>query len=801
MTAPLAAATSGPDLTESATRRPNPVQWFRQLPNRNELVALLLLVLAVQLLPNRAPLGIYAIGLVSGASLSLHAIALVLVYRSNRIINFSQVAVGIMAASVFTTLVRYEPLLHLINPICPSDCVSSGVASAINYVISLALAVGLAILVGWGAYALVVRRFVDAPRLLLTVATIFLGYVFVAIGQYVASENGILVPSTFKDGETPRPPLDAAMLPFDVIIDLQSTQLHAWDLLTLFVAVLAVVGLVVYLRRSATGNAIQAASESPARAGTLGINVNAVTSRVWMIAAVLSAAAGLLGVMGGQTLGTDQSASAASGTLLIRALAAVVLARLVSLPLAAAAALVLGVYEQAMIWSFSSTTPLDGSLFIVIGVLLLLQSGRMSRAEQGLLGNWRAVREVRPIPKELRSLPAVRKWTRIGMVVSAIVVFGLPWVLAPSQNSRAATVMIYMIVGFSLLVLTGWAGQISLGQIGFAAVGAYAAAVSNLPFLLALMVGAAAGALAALIVGLPALRLRGLHLAIMTLAFHQAVVSVGLSPDYLGRFLPQRIESPRLLGWSLDDQRVFYYTTLLLLAGVVFAVLGLRRTRTARALIATRDNEQAAQAFGINLTRARVGAFVTSGLLCGLAGAMLAYQERGVAPGSFELSLSQDVFLSTIIGGLGSIGGPIIGFIWYGLPQIFSLPALLVTLMVGPAGLVILILSPGGIGQVVYDVRDNLLRKLAVSNRIVVPSLLADMRVTASTKDVAPIAPKFQSGGGKVFVPRRYHLERQWAVDGVAVTSKRNGSSQSDGPDLAGSAPAAAGSVIEKEQR
>lgn len=749
---------------EDAARRRSLATRIWELPRRNEILALVLLVVAVQLLPKRTPLGIYALGAVSGASLSLHAVALVLVYRSNRIINFSQVAVGATAALVFAALVRYKTILYWIDPVCPSDCVSSAVATNINYAVSLLLAFALAVGLGWAVHALVIQRFAAAPRLLLTVATIFLSYILIALGQNLAGENGPLVPGVFKDGDIPRPAATAAALPFDVVLDLETTQLHAPDLLTLLIAVLAVIGLVVYLRRSATGNAIQAASESPARAATLGINVSAVSGRVWMLAAALSAAAALLDVLSG---GGAEPGDPGSG-LLTRALAAVVLASLVSLPLAAAAAVVLGIVEQSMIWSFASATALDGSLFIIIGVLLLLQSGRMSRAEQALLGTWRAAREVRPIPRELRSLPVVRKWIRLGALSTAALTLSLPWVMSPSQNSRAATIMLYAVIGFSLLILTGWAGQISLGQVGFAAVGAYVAAWSQLPFLFAVLAGAAAGALAALIVGVPALRLRGLHLAIMTLAFHQAVVSVGLNPQYLGQYLPSRLESPRLLGVGLDNQRVFYYTTLLVVLLVLFAVLGLRQTRTARALIATRDNEQAAQAFGINLTRARVAAFATSGLLAGLAGALLAYQERGVVAGSFSLGLSQTVFLTTVIGGLGTVAGPIIGFLWYGLPQLFGLPLLVVVFMTGPAGLLVLLLWPGGIGQVVYDTRDGLLRKLARRNRILVPSLVADVRQDDGV-DVAPIAPKIRPGGGTVFVPRRYHLERQWALDGVAV--------------------------------
>jgi branched-chain amino acid transport system permease protein len=312
----------------------------------------------------------------------------------------------------------------------------------------------------------------------------------------------------------------------------------------------------------------------------------------------------------------------------------------------------------------------------------------------------------------------------------------------------------------SLLVLTGWAGLVSLGQFGFAAVGAWAAASSGLPFLLAVPLGTLCGAAVAVLVGLPALRLRPLTLAISTLTFAAAVPAVLLNPDSLGAALPGELQRPLLLGVSLDDQRAFYYLAVVVLLLVVGAVTGLRRSRTARALLAARDNEAAAQSFGISLFRARLQAFALSGGAAALAGALFAYQQAGVKADAFSVGQSLLVFTFAVIGGLGSVGGPLIGFAVLAVlslttgkhPTVFAL-------VNGFGGVALLLMAPGGLAQLLLDVRDGVLRRIARRNGVTAPGL--DRGGPAGP---APISAKTRSGGGTVFVPRRYALTGDWAT-------------------------------------
>lgn len=750
------ADTAQPRRTSTLIERPLRMKY------RNELLVLLALAVVLWLLPGSVPPGMYALGAVSAAVLTLNAIGIALVYRSNRIINFAQVAPGVAAALIFSSLVRFKPILHWLDTprvLCNGSCVDSEVLTVANYWFSLVLCLGLAVGMAWIG-ARVIRAFADAPRLIFTIGTVFLGPVLVGLASALAT--GVLVPSPYKTGELAYPPSTTLRLPLRGTFELRPQIFHITDIVVVVAAVAAVIVLVGFLRSSTTGMAIRAAAEDPKRAETLGIDVAAVTTRVWLIAGFLSGVAALL-------VATSSGADSLSAEIaiedLIRVLAVVVVARMVNLPLIGVAALVLSVLQHASELAYQSVVPFQASLFVLIGVVLFLQTSTVSRAEQAAAGSWRAIREVRPIPRELRGLPTVRKWIRIGSIAAAVVLVGFPWLATPAQNSLASYAFAYLIVSYSVLVLTGWAGQISLGQFGLAAVGAYVAVVSGLPFPFALAAGTIAGGVVALAIGLPALRLRGLHLAIMTLAFHLAVVAVLLNARYLGKHLPTDVRRPFLLGIDFSDGRVFYYFMLLAAAATGMAVLGLRRSRLGRVLIAARDNDQAAASFGISLTRARLGAFATSGMIAAAGGALLAYQQLGVNVGVFDPEQSFDVFLTTVIGGLGAVAGPVIGTVWAMFPSFLNLPGLIEVLTTSLGGLLLLLLLRGGLGQAVYDYRDELLRRLARRHHILVPSLLADATKQEMGWERASITPKLLPGGQSVYVPKRYALDDQWGID------------------------------------
>ena len=716
---------------------------------RPELLVLAAVVPVILLLPGGVPAGVLGLGLVSAATLALQAAGIVLVFRSNRFINFAQLQIGAVAATLFALLVNARPVFRGVQSICP-PCLErvTPLQVDIGYWVFLAIGLAFAAGVAWLCYVLVVRKLERAPRLVLTVASIFLITLLAGVQRVLVRTLTTQDQRTFGGYVNPVPP------PLHVQWQTHAARFVTADFLTVGVAVAALGGIALYLARSRTGNAIRATAESPTRAQTLGIDVVKVTSRVWLLVGALSGAAALLGAMSGPAGDGTRVSSADS---LVRVLVIVVIARFTSLPMVGVGAVAFGVLSSAVQFAVGSTTVLDASLVVVISVLLLLQRRDSGRADRDTSSAYLAGRQARPVPAELRDVPSVVSLRRAAVGVTAVVLLASPYALSPSQTSTLATAVIYAIVGMSLLVLTGWAGQVSLGQFGLSAIGAYVAAVTGLPFLLALLVGALAGAAAAVVIGIPALRLHGLTLAVSTLAFASAVVAVLLNPDQLGRHLPDTIDPPLVFGMRLDDARAFYYVALLFLVLTVVAVTGLRRSRTARVLIAARDNEAAIQSFGVSLLRARLAAFAVSGFFAALAGALFAYQQGEVSATAFSVDQSLLVFTFTVIGGLGSIAGPLVGFAAFAVLSLAThSPGVLATIN-GLGGIALLLLAPGGLAQLGFDLRDGMLRRIARRARIAVPSLSPE-----TADGLAPIAPT------SAFVPRRYALDGQWATTAAA---------------------------------
>jgi branched-chain amino acid transport system permease protein len=727
---------------------------LKALTGRPELLVVAAVLPVLWLLPGSTPAGVYLLGVVAAAPLALHAAGIILVFRSNRFIDFAQLQIGAVAGTLFALLVNAEPVFRGVRAACPPclESPSSGLRE-VSYWLSLLLCLLLSVFLGWLVYVAVVRRLDHAPRLVATVASIFLITLLAGVQRLLVNLLSTQEQRTFG-GVTNAvpPPVEQSWKVGGIVFALP-------DLLLVVVAVVGLGGIAISLQRSATGTAIRAAAESATRAQTLGVDVVRVTGRVWMLVGALSGAAALLGTM---TSPAGTGDDAAAGTALVRILTVVVIARLVSLPMAGLAALALGVVTSAVGYSTDRQDLLDGALLAVICVLLLLQRRAATRTDVDTSSSSLAGRQARPVPRELRAVPSVRSLGRGSLLTLVVLLLAAPFLLSPSQTSSVSTTLLLAVVGMSLLVLTGWAGLVSLGQFGFAAVGAYAAAASGLPFLLALPLGGLAGAAVAVLVGLPALRLQPLTLAISTLAFAAAVPAVLLDPEALGRALPETLERPLLLGLDLEDQRVFYYLVLLVLVATVLAVAGLRRSRTARALLAARDNEPAAQAFGISVLRARLQAFALSGFLAAFAGGLFAYQQAGVRADSFSVEQSLLVFTYTVIGGLGSLGGPLLGFALLVVLSLVVTAPTIADLVNGLGGVLLLLLAPGGLAQVALDVRDALLRRIAARNGIAVPGLGSRDRVTGDGP--APITPKVRPGGGEVFVPQRYALDDQWAL-------------------------------------
>ncbi len=245
-----------------------------------------------------------------------------------------------------------------------------------------------------------------------------------------------------------------------------------------------------------------------------------------------------------------------------------------------------------------------------------------------------------------------------------------PLILDGTWNAVLSLALIYSLMGLSVVVLTGFVGQLSLMPASFVGLGAYTSGrlVSGLdtPFWGAAPLAALLVVPAALVIGMVALRLKGLYLAIMTLVFANVIEEFVFTQEWL--IGPERVvEAPRptLGGIDFSSDKAYYLLVFALAGVVLFGVRNLARSRTARACYAVRDNEDAAQAWGINVAKYKLLAFALSGLIAGFAGALYGHWLETVPTGGqrplFGLEFSLTIVFFTIVGGVRSIWGPVIG--------------------------------------------------------------------------------------------------------------------------------------------
>jgi len=689
-------------------------------------------------------------GVVAGCSLGLQAMGVVLVYRSSRVVNLAQAQLGAVTAVLFSEIVRHHAILRGLGISC-DGCHPQAGAAAAEYGLAALGTVLVAPLIALILYFGLMRPLARASRLVGTVATLAAATVLTFAAEAITHGFDGDAPSLAAAPADTRPPVHASVHLGNAVV------INFGSLLTMGVALAALGLIVAFLRRARMGRAIRAAADNEDRARSLGIGPIGVQAVVWTVAGLLS---GLAAVLDSMSTGVG-GAGGVPIPVLVTILAAAVVASLDSLPLALLAAVVLGVLQQAVIAGNVDQGVRDLVLFgVIVGVLLLRPrelTGRLAAAA----GAWATSRETRPIPPALRDLPPVRRMRQLTLGGVALALLGVPWVLSPGGTGEAGQLLTYGIVGLSLLVLSGWAGQISLGQFGLAAVGAWVASAlagsAHLPFWITVPLGAAAGAVTALLIGLPALRIRGLYLAITTLAFAELAQSLLFGQNLGATLIPDHLDRPSVLGLQ-GDERALYYLVLAIAAACAVAVTGMRRSRTGRALIASRENEQATQAFGVNLTRARLQAFVVSGFLAALAGGVFAYQLGGASSGGFTPELSEKLFLMTVVGGLGAVVGPFLGVLFLALATNLVDAGSGSSAVLAAAVIVLLLSKPGGGAQVVAAMRDAFLRRVADRYHVEVP---AYSRGTESGDGRARLAPKRIASGATAFVPRRYRLDRR----------------------------------------
>ena len=758
----------------------NPIaRTWRLLPAQYREAALSALGIAVvlaftQLIPatngssRGAPAAMLFLGLVFGLTNALTAAGLVLIYRTTRILNFAQTAIGAGGA------VMVFDLLGL-------DGAPFPLALVLGLLTGAALGAGFDIVFG--------RRFMNAPRLVLTVLTIVAAGFVGGTVQGVIDGLPIFPSGALRTVQQQSGGYDLSpFLPFagwHFTIGSMAIPFGFREVFSLVAAVAALALLVALLRLTRIGLALRALAENPERATLLGISVGVLSTTVWTIAGVLSALSLTLN-------GFMTAPSAVSGyapQLLLPAFAAAVLARFRSLGVAAVAAVGISLVQTCVQNMQSDWLPgVSVGLLVVVAGGLLLQSRKQTRSDEGISSGWAATEELRPIPKEMLALTPLRitRWVLVAVAILGLI--GLPFILDTGQTVVLEVIFLNAIIGVSLVVLTGWAGQVSLGQFGFAAVGAIVAATLtlhfNITFWLAVPVAATVTAGLAVLIGLPALRIPGLFLAVATFAFAVAVHDTLFSPHVLTSLVPGTgLSRPQLFLIDFDDERAMYFLCAAALVAAIVVVLNLRRGRFGRVLIGIRENEANASSMAISVLRLKLAAFGFSGLLAGFAGAILAYQQRSLSADTFAANASVQAFVQVVIGGISSVWGPVLGSGYVnGLTFVLSSTPQIASLLIGVAPLILLYASPGGLLAALASARDAGLRIIAQRNELIVPSLFADMDPEALYLRLIPIAPPIP-GSGTQAAHRKYRIgtSRLALVAGLA---RRN----EDAPLLAAAA-------------
>ena len=358
------------------------------------------------------------------------------------------------------------------------------------------------------------------------------------------------------------------------------------------------------------------------------------------------------------------------------------------MPLALAGGIAIGIAESLITYNFNDQRGLLDLVLFVVVLVTLLVSGRRRGLAEADAGRWSFAPRTRPIPAVLqakwwvRSLPAVRR--RVPRARRALPARGP----ATCRREREAwsRVLLYALIALSLTVLTGWAGQLSLGQFAFVGVGGMTTAAlvrGGVGFIPALFLAACVTAAVAILVGAPALRRPGLYLAVTTFAFAVMTSSwllwrdVFLAGKTEAQLARQMIPLPAALfdeGWSLTRAGQLLHVCLIALGVVLVGVALLQRSRLGRSMIAVRDNERAAASFGISPTVGE-GHRVRHRRLDRRAGRRpvrrAAHPRR---PGRLPRRPSRCAVISiVVIGGLSSVTGAILGaFFVVGLPKLFS---------------------------------------------------------------------------------------------------------------------------------
>lgn len=584
------------------------------------------------------------LGLGAGAIIAALGLGLVVAHEGSGVVNFAQGAMATWVAYVYADL-RNGAYPFPIPGLPARFHFGGSWAGDVGLGWALAGALLTAAVLGAVVYLLVFRPLRRAPTLAKVVASVGLVIMFLS-----------LVERRFESGASirvaPILPRDPLRITDDIIVPRDGLWLTA---------VVVAIGLVLWLasRFTTLGLLTRAAAENEKGAVLLGRSPDLPAGASFVLASVIC---GLVAVLAAPML--QLGSGVYTFGFLVPALGAALLGRFRSIGVTIAAGLAIGMVQSVFVklqndlpW-FPQYGAREGLPFLVIIVTMALRGEHLP--ERGSVDTWR-----------LPAAPAVRLGSAAAVVPLAVVV-GLLWA-GPLMRGALMTSIIGTVMALSFVVLSGFGGQTSLAQAAFAGVAGFAlsklAVGWGLPFPIAPILAVAIATVFGVALGLPALRLRGTDLVIVTLAGGVAITEfVFKNPTFVGDASTggAKVPNPELFGWDFglvlgtkSSRPVFGLFLLAVAVVLVVVVANIRRSATGRRILAVRSNERAAAAAGIHVAGTKLVGFAMSAALAAVAGCLVAYRFGSVSDASFGVMASLTALAFAYLGGVGTVGGAV----------------------------------------------------------------------------------------------------------------------------------------------
>ncbi|HET6811660.1 MAG TPA: ABC transporter permease [Acidimicrobiales bacterium] len=591
-------------------------------------------------------------GIAAGAIYSLAGMGVVLTYRATGVFNFAYGAIAVLVAYVVWQL---NAQWH----------VPLGIAAPLGVIV---VGPGLGLLIERFVFRPLERRGASQAERLVAILAVFL----LLLGLMYAVWTG-LVRQNAPDIVSNR------------ALNLGAGIRIGEDQLTV-VFLVAAISVLVWLMfgRTRLGLEIRAVVDRRELSELAAINSNRVSAMAWAIGCGF---AGLTGVLLAPLFYLDPFHL----TLLVifETFSVAVVARLVSMPAAAVTGIALGVASSLLThfnprvvpvahwhlptWITYVVGQIEQNLSAVLLLVALVVLRHLDESESATTVA-RAVTRVGLVASGLGGRArAARRPILIG-AAAAVGALVLPWLLTVGTIGYGQVMLALIVVFTSIVCITGFCGYITLGQAGFAGIGAFvaaeAASAAHVPVILAMLLAGLAAMVLGVLTGFPVLNRRGLLLGLMTLSMSLLVYSLVFTDDLVVGGGSIALSRPSLFGWSFDGDHAFYYFELVWVAVMLLLARNLRRGRLGRILAAMRDSETAARAVGVDLRRYKLFIFAVSAFIAGIGGAMIAEQTRLFNGLYFDpLQTSLTWFVVVVVAGVGSLGGAVVGAVLYEMLQ------------------------------------------------------------------------------------------------------------------------------------